>query len=121
MSRTFPRRGEVYWVNLDPTIGSEIAKTRSCAIISNDVGNQYASRVIVAPLTTGGADRVYPFEVLIPVGEAGVTLTSKVALDQIRTVDKRRLGRYIGTLDDTLVRAVNLAIRRSLAIDHDDT
>ncbi|MCC7371278.1 MAG: type II toxin-antitoxin system PemK/MazF family toxin [Chloroflexi bacterium] len=120
MSRTFPRRGEVYWVNLDPTIGSEIARTRPCAIISNDVGNQYASRVIVAPLTTGGTDRVYPFEVLVPVGAAGVTQTSKVVLDQVRTVDKRRLGRYIGVLDNTLMQAVNLAIRRSLAVESDD-
>lgn len=120
MSRAFPRRGEVYLVNLDPTIGSEIARTRPCVIISNDVGNQYAGRVIVAPLTTGGTDRVYPFEVLIPAGTAGVTQTSKVALDQIRTIDKRRLGRYVGTLDDTIMRALNLAIRRSLAIESDD-
>ena len=120
MSVGFPRRGELYWVNLDPTVGSEIAKTRPCLIVSNDIGNQYAGRVIVAPLTTGGIDRVYPFEVLVPAGTGGVTQTSKVALDQVRTVDKRRLGRRIGALDDALMRAVNRAIRLSLAVDRED-
>jgi mRNA interferase MazF len=120
MSRRFPRRGELYWVGLDPTIGSEIAKTRPCLVVSNDVGNQYAERVIVAPLTTGGVERVYPFEVLVPAGTAGLTQTSKVLLDQLRTVDKRRLGRRLGALDDTLMRAVNRATRLSLAVDQDD-
>ena len=116
---SFPRRGELYWVDLDPTIGSEIAKTRPGLIISNDVGNQFSDRVIVAPLTSRAIDRVYPFEVLVPAGEGGVRETSKVALDQIRTVDKRRLGRRIGALSDTSMRAVDRAIRLSLAVDRD--
>src|SRR4029079_2248079 len=82
---TFPRRGELYWVDLDPTVGSEIAKRRPGLIISNDVGNQFSARVIVAPLTSRGTDRVYPFEVLVPSGEGGLAETSKIALDQIRT------------------------------------
>ena len=120
MSRSFPRRGELYWVDLDPTVGSEIAKTRPCLIVSNDIGNQYAGRVIVAPLTTGGIDRVYPFEVLIPAGAGGTAQASKVLLDQVRSVDKRRLGRRIGVLEDTLMRDVNRAIRLSLAVNFDD-
>ena len=67
---SFPRRGEIYWVSLDPTVGTEIAKTRRALVISNDIGNQHADRVIVAPLTSGGIDRTYPFEVLIGAGEA---------------------------------------------------
>jgi mRNA interferase MazF len=119
VSSSFPRRGELYWVDLDPTVGSEIAKTRPCLIVSNDTGNQYAGRVIVAPLTTGGTDRVYPFEVLVPSGTGGVTQTSKVVLDQIRAVDKRRLGRRIGALDAQLMRGVNRAIRLSLAVEQE--
>ena len=89
---SFPQRGEVYWVNLDPTIGSEIAKTRPAVVISNNVGNQYADRVIVAPTTSTNVAKVYPFEVKLDPGEGGVAQTSKVLLDQIHTVDKTRLG-----------------------------
>lgn len=116
MSASFPRRGEIYWVDLDPTIGTEMAKTRPCLVISNDIGNQFSERVIVAPVTSGSVSRVYPFEVLIPAGQGGVRATSKVALDQIRTVDKQRLGRRIGALPSGLMQAVDQAIRVSLAV-----
>lgn len=59
---TSPRRGEIHRVNLDATLGTEIARSRPALIISNDVGNQYSERVIVAPLTSQHTDRVYPFE-----------------------------------------------------------
>ncbi len=111
-----PRRGEIYWVSLDPTIGSEISKTRPALIISNDVGNQHADRVIVAPISSGNINRVYPFEVLLPVGEAGLDKASKVLLDQIRAVDKQRIGNKIGTLTSQRIEEVNRAIRLSLAV-----
>ncbi len=95
---TYPRRGDLYWVNLDPVVGTEIAKTRPAVIISNDIGNEFSARAIVAPLTTAGQDKVYPFEVLIPAAEGELPHPSKAALDQIRTVDKRRLGQHFGTL-----------------------
>jgi mRNA interferase MazF len=113
---SYPHRGDVYWVNLDPVVGTEIAKTRPAVIISNDIGNEFSARVLVAPLTTGGQDRVYPFEVLVPAGEGGLPQASKVALDQIRTVDKRRLGRRIGTVPPERMHEVDQAIRRSLAV-----
>jgi len=111
-----PRRGELYWVDLDPTIGSEIAKTRPAVIISNDIGNQYSARVIVAAVTSGGTGRVFPFEVLVPAGEGGLDVTSKVLLDQIRSIDKRRLRRLIGALPPPRMGEVDQAIRLSLAI-----
>ena len=113
---TTPRRGEVYWVNLDPVIGTEIAKTRPALIISNDTGNEFSPRVIVAALTSGHIDRVYPFEVLVPQGEAGLLQTSKVLLSQIRTVDKQRLGDLIGALSDERMAQVDSAIRLSLDV-----
>lgn len=103
-------------MRLDPTIGSEIGKTRPALVISNDVGNQYADRVIVAPITSGGLSRVYPFEVLAPAGEGGLVSDSKIVLDQIRTVDKRRLGQLIGVLSPQRMAEVNEAIRLSLAV-----
>ena len=60
MSR-FPKRGEVYWVKLDPTVGSETKKTRPGVVVSNDSGNEYSSRVILAPITSQ-SKKVYPFE-----------------------------------------------------------
>ncbi len=111
-----PQRGELYWVNLDPVIGSEIAKTRPALIISNDIGNQYADRVIVAPISSSSLRKIYPFEVLLSPGESGLSKESKILLDQIRTLDKSRLGQQIGVLSAERMEAVNRAIRISLAV-----
>ena len=113
---SLPQRGDVYWVNLDPTVGSEIAKTRPALIISNNIGNQYADRVIIAPISSGNVRRVYPFEVRLETGESGLPRRSKVLLDQIRTVDKSRLGDRIGLLTPARMEEVNRAIRLSLAV-----
>lgn len=86
------RRFDVYLVNLDPTIGSEIRKTRPCLIVSPDEMNRYIRAVTVAPMTTKG--RAYPTRV-------GCTFEGKdgqVALDQIRTVDKTRLVKSLGRI-----------------------
>ena len=88
-----PRRFEVFLVALDPTIGSEIQKTRPCLVISPDDLNLYVATVIVAPMTTGGQQ--YPTRIpCVFQGKAGW-----VALDQIRTVDRARLMRRLGRLD----------------------
>ncbi len=84
-------RFEVWLVNLDPTIGSEIQKTRPAVIVSPDELNKHLGTVIVIPLTTG---KTYPFRVATKVaGESGVA-----AVDQIRTVDKQRLVKKVGTI-----------------------
>ena len=86
------KRFEVYLVNLDPTMGAEITKTRPCVIISPDEMNNHISTVIVAPMTTKG--RAYPTRVTCKFeGKTG-----QVVLDQIRTVDKSRLIRKLGSL-----------------------
>lgn len=113
---SFPRRGEIYWVNLDPTIGTEIARTRPALIISNDIGNEYSDRVIVGPITSQNTNRVYPFEVLILRGEGGLTQNSKVLLDQIRSIDKQRLGDRVGVLCNARMREVDQATRLSLSV-----
>jgi mRNA interferase MazF len=113
---SYARRGEVYSVRLDPVIGSEIAKSRPAVIISNDIGNEFSARVIVAPLTAAGLERVYPFEALIPAHEGNLPQASKVVLDQIRTLDKQRLGQRLGLLPPERMRAIDRAIRVSLAV-----
>ncbi len=87
------RRFEVYLINLDPTIGSEIKKTRPCLIISPDEMNRHINTVIVAPMTTKG--RSYPTRVALTFqGKKG-----QIVLDQIRTVDKVRLVRKLGKVN----------------------
>jgi len=116
VSGDYPRRGDVFWVALDPTVGTEIAKTRPAVIISNDIGNRYSGRVIVAPVTSQHVDKVYPFEVLVDTGDGGLQHTSKVVLDQIRSVDKQRLRARLGALPADRMTEVDTAIRVSLAV-----
>jgi mRNA interferase MazF len=93
-------RFEVYLVNLDPTVGFEIQKTRPCLVVSPDELNHHVKTVIVAPLTTKGQD--YPTRVACRFkGKAG-----QVVLDQIRTVDQRRLIKRLGRLDATIAAKV---------------
>jgi mRNA interferase MazF len=94
------KRFEVYLVNLDPTIGSEIRKARPCLIISPDEMNRYISTVIVAPMTTKGRD--YPTRVKCTFkGKEG-----HVVLDQLRTVDKSRLVQKLGRIDQQTLEEV---------------
>ena len=87
------KRFEVHLVNLDPTIGSEIKKTRPCVVVSPDEMNRHISTVIVAPMTAKG--KVYPTRVKCKFeGKTGL-----VVLDQLRTVDKRRLVKRLGQID----------------------
>ncbi|MBN1552890.1 type II toxin-antitoxin system PemK/MazF family toxin [bacterium] len=86
-------RFDVYLINLDPTQGSEIKKTRPCLVISPDEMNRFISTVIVAPITTKGRD--YPTRITCEFqGKQG-----QIVLDQIRTVDKSRLIRKLGKID----------------------
>lgn len=87
------KRFDVYLVNLDPTLGSELKKTRPCLIISPDEMNRYLAAVIVAPMTTKG--RSYPTRVPCRFQRK----EGQVVLDQIRTVDKTRLVRKLGRID----------------------
>jgi mRNA interferase MazF len=99
----------VYWVILDPTIGSEIKKTRPAVIVSNDSCNRFGSRVVVVPVTSNVAT-LYP-------GEARVRLKSREARalgDQIRSIDKARLGARIGRLDRQELQALDEALKITL-------
>lgn len=88
------RRFDVYLINLDPTVGSEIQKTRPCLVISPDELNRHISTVIIAPMTTKGRD--YPTRIACKFrGKQG-----QIVLDQIRTVDKFRLVKKVGKIDD---------------------
>ena len=92
MSRV-PRRGDVFWVNLDPVVGTEIRKTRPAVVVSNDSCNRYGARVVVLPITSN-IDSLYPGEAMIDVKGR----QSRVLGDQIRSIDKRRLKARVSTL-----------------------
>ena len=94
------KRFDVFLVRLDPTVGTEIQKTRPCVIISPDQMNPYLSTAIVAPMTTGG--RRYPMRVSCQFeGKRG-----QIVLDQIRTVDQSRLVKRLGKVSDSEARAL---------------
>ena len=100
--RKLPRRGDVYWVALDPTIGSEIKKTRPAVIVSNNSCNTFSSRVVVLPLTSN-VDSMYPGEAMVVVNGK----PARVLGDQIRSVDKARLRSRIDTLSHDELAAVD--------------
>ena len=91
-------QGDIYLINLDPAIHTEIGKTRPGIILSINAMNQYSPRVIVAPITSN-VKKVYPFEVLIPAESSALPKESKVMIDQLRSCDKRRLIKKLGTLN----------------------
>lgn len=94
------QRFDIFWVALDPTIGSEIKKTRPCLIVSPDEMNNNLRTVIIAPLTTRSRD--YPSRIMTNVdGKPG-----DIALDQLRTIDKSRLIKKITTLNDATAKKV---------------
>ena len=100
-------RGSVWWVEFDPSVGSEINKTRPAVIVSNDIANQYLARVVVIPLTNN-ISRVYP-------GEAIVTVNgnkNKAMSDQIMSADKSRLKNQIGVLSDNDMNSIEIAMKR---------
>jgi mRNA interferase MazF len=108
------KRGEIYYANLDPTVGSEINKRRPVLIVSNDINNRMNDVVTVLPITSN-VSRVYPFEVLLEQTESGLPKDSKVQSQQIRSLSKQRLsGKAIGQLIDQKMQAVDLAIRLHL-------
>src|ERR1700692_4312102 len=93
----FPKRGEIYLVALDPSVGHEIKKMRPAVVIQNDTSNEHLGTTIMAPITSAVRFPLSPTHVLIAEGKSsGLVIASMILLEQIRTVDKRRLIRALG-------------------------
>jgi len=113
------RRGDIVYVDLEPIKGSETGKKRPCLVIQNDVNNEYAPTTIIAVITSRRRlekKKKYPTHVWINKGEGGLTIDSIIQCEQIRTVDKSRIIKKIGHLDDDFLEKVEEAIRIILSM-----
>ncbi len=110
------KRGSVWLANLDPVIGLEQGKTRPIVIIQNDVANEYSPVVIVAAISTALGAKEYPTEVWVNAPEGGLKRDSVILLNQIRTIDKRRLIERWGRLERGTMEKVDEALRISLGL-----
>ena len=113
---SFPRRGSIHLVRFDPTERSEIKKTRPALIIQNDTGNRFSTITIVAAITSKFQLPVHRTNVLVKAPEGGLSVDSVVRLDQIRSVDKRRLSKRLGSVKPSTLTKVDHAIKISLGL-----
>lgn len=112
-----PRRGEIYLTTLDPARGHQIQKTRPALIIQNDVSNQLSRVTIVAPITSTVRLPINPVHVLLPADQAtGLSVTSVAVFNQIRAVDRGRLVKRLGAVDEETLARVDDAIKISLGL-----
>jgi mRNA interferase MazF len=112
----FPKRGDIFLVAFDPTVGHEIQKTRPAVVIQNEISNQYSPITIVAAISSQFASPPYPREVVVEPGESGLPKTSAVVVNLIRSIDRRRLVKRMGRLDAVTMRRVDQALLISLGL-----
>ena len=108
------KRGELYYADLSPVVGSEQGGVRPILVVQNNVGNKYSPTIIAAAITSQLGKAKLPTHITLPAGEFGLPKDSVVLLEQIRTLDKRRLKEKIGELPLNLMSRVNEALLISL-------
>jgi len=104
------KQGDVFWVNFDPSVGSEVKKIRPAVVVSNDINNENSPIISIAPVTSS-VTRIYSFEVEIPAGTSGLSSRSKIMVNQTRAIDKIRLIEFTGSLPDALMARVKAALK----------
>ena len=110
------RRGDIFYADLSPVIGSEQGGLRPVLIVQNDVGNRYSPTVIAAAITSRMGKTKLPTHIDVSAPEVGLAKDSVILLEQIRTLDKQRLKEKMGHLDDATMRVVNSAIQVSFGL-----
>ena len=111
------KRGEIYFANLSPAVGSEMDKRRPVLIVSNDANNNASNTVTILPITSN-ISRVYPFEVLLNPEDSGLSKPSKLQAQQVRTISKQRiLGDVVGCLSKDFIELVNAALKLHLGLE----
>jgi len=96
---------------LDLVMGHEISKTRPVVVVSNDQNNKFSGTVTILPITSQNLKKIYPFEVFLPRGVATLPKNSKVKADQIRTIDKSRLVKFIGMLQKEQIQQIEESLK----------
>ncbi len=110
------KRGDIYYADLSPVVGSEQGGVRPVLIIQNDIGNKYSPTVIATAITSQINKAKMPTHIELDANEYGLSKDSVVLAEQIRTIDKRRLKEKIGHLDDELMTRVNEALEISFGL-----
>ncbi|MBI2469080.1 MAG: type II toxin-antitoxin system PemK/MazF family toxin [Candidatus Rokubacteria bacterium] len=111
-----PRRGEIYLVGFDPTLGAEIRRTRPALVLQNDIANRHSPITIVAAITSQFEEPLYPTEVLVRAPEGGLAVDSVMLLNQLRSLDTPRLIRRLGRLGPAIMSRVDRALMVSLGL-----
>lgn len=114
------KRGDIYYADLSPVVGSEQGGLRPVLIIQNDIGNRYSPTVIAAAITSRMGKARMPTHIDIYADRAGLARDSVILLEQVRTLDKRRLREKMGHLDDDMMSVVNSAIAVSFGLSAGD-
>jgi len=107
------RRGEIYWVDLEPVMGSEVGRRRPAIVLQNEMANRTSPTVTVIPVSSR-VGRVYPFQVRLRQGEGGLSVESKALCEQVRTISRMRLQEPIGTLGEARLQELRTALERHL-------
>ena len=111
------KRGEIYYANLNPAVGSEMNKRRPVLVVSNDANNRAADTVTILPITSN-VTRIYPFEVLITPEDSGLSKASKVQAQQVRTISKQRIAaNIVGNLNPEMMQLIDAALKLHLDLD----
>jgi len=110
------KRGEIYYADLSPAVGSEQGGVRPVLIVQNDIGNKYSPTVIIAAITTQINKAKLPTHIEVQAPDYGLLKDSVILLEQIRTLDKRRLQQRLGQIDDQKMEQINQALLISLGL-----
>lgn len=110
------KRGDIYYADLSPVVGSEQGGIRPVLVIQNDIGNKYSPTVIAAAITSQINKAKMPTHIELAANDYGLNKDSVILLEQIRTIDKRRLREKIGRIDDGLMASVNNALSISFGL-----
>ncbi len=108
-------RGDIILVELDPTKGFEIQKTRSCIVVTNDIANTYSRLLMIVPMTSQKLSKIFPHEVLITKAK-GLTKASKAILSQTRAIDRSRIKSKLGSVSTQSLKEVDTALKLHLGL-----
>ena len=110
------KRGDIYYADLSPVVGSEQGGVRPVVIVQNDVGNKHSPTVIAAALTSRQTKASLPTHIPVDASDYGLAKDSVILTEQVRTIDKTRLGEKVGELDNPVMRRVNSALSISMGL-----